>query len=87
MSPILRKLSLRLLTPAEMADLLELHVGDGTNANRCEEAYEALRRMRKELPNFYMRAAFRDLDRGGERCACVRKFIGALRKWRYVSGA
>jgi len=78
--PILRKLSGR-QSLAEMADILERHVSAGADDCRCVEARDALRRVRKDNSNFYVRAALRCLDQDDEPCACVRKVIDALRKF------
>jgi len=84
MSPILRKLSGR-RSLAEIADILEKYVSEGSGDGRCREARDALRRIRKDNSNFYVRAALRLLDRQDEPCACIRKVIDALRKFGRVA--
>jgi hypothetical protein len=87
MSAIFRKLTGRRLPLTEMADILERHLAQAQGDHACLEACDALRRVRRETSNFYVRAALRFLDRDCEPCARVRKVIAALRKWRYASGA
>jgi len=71
---------------ADLADLLEKHIGDGKNSARCDEALVALRRMRRGHPSYYVRAALRCLDRDDAPCELVRSVIATLRKWRFHSG-
>lgn len=84
-SPILRKLTDRLLAPADMADVLERYVGEERDLDRCTEALVALRRLRRDNPGFYLRAALRLLDEHDEPRACVRKVIVLLRKFSRVA--
>jgi hypothetical protein len=84
-SPILRRLSQRLLAPADMADVLERYVGDERDLDRCKEALAALRRLRRDNPGFYLRATLRLLDEDHEPRACVRKVIALLRKFSRVA--
>jgi len=84
-SPILRKLSDRLLAPADMADVLERYVGEEQHPERCKEALAALRRLRRDNPGFYLRATLRLLDEDHEPRACVRKVIHLLRKFSRVA--
>lgn len=84
-SPILRRLTDRLLAPADMADVLERYVGEERDAARCREAIAALRRLRRDNPGFYLRAALRLLDEDQEPQACVRKVIALLRKFSRVA--
>lgn len=84
-SPILRRLSDQLLAPADMADVLERYVGEERDPERCKEALAALRRLRRDNPGFYLRAALRLLDEDHEPQACVRKMISLLRKFSRVA--
>jgi len=70
---------------ADMADILERHVGTDSDQCHCREAREALRRMRRHNANFYVRAALRSLDAEEEPCACVRRVIHALRKFASIA--
>ena len=71
---------------ADVADTLEAHIGDCSNPATCEEALDALRRMRGQFPTYYLRAALRELDSGAPACEAVRRVIRVLRKWRHYSG-
>ncbi len=84
-SSILRSLTGGLLAPADIADILERHVGEGADLHRCMEALAALRRIRRYNTNFYVRAALRHLDDDLEPRACVRQVIGVLRKLSRVA--
>ena len=44
----LRQLSDRRLSPSKMADLIEEHIGDGSNEFHCELAYKALQRIHNQ---------------------------------------
>jgi ribulose bisphosphate carboxylase small subunit len=85
-SPLHRKLIDR-RSLSDMADILEDHIGDGTDAKLCSEALTALRRFRDDSQNHYVRSALRVLDDSSPSCEIVRKVIDALRSWRYFSGA
>ena len=71
---------------ADVADMLERHIGDGTDETRCKEAVEALRRARLHYPTYYLRAALRELDQEAAPCEVIRRVIRILRKWRHYSG-
>jgi hypothetical protein len=71
---------------ADVADLLESHIGDGSDNKRCEEAIDALRKIRGRHPTYYLRAALRELDSESPPCQAVRSVIRVLRKWRHYSG-
>jgi hypothetical protein len=84
-SPILRRLTERLLAPADMADVLERYVGEERDPARCKEALAALRRLRRDNPGFYLRATLRLLDEEHEPQACMRRVIALLRKFSRVA--
>ncbi len=86
MNSILRKLSGPPRSLADMADLLETHIGDGTNEFDCKEALEALCRVRKDNPSCYFRIALRCLDGDGTPYELVRNVVATLRRWRHHSG-
>lgn len=86
-SPLYRQLSGARLSLAQMADLIERHIGDGCEQYSCKEALDALQRIRRDSHNFYVRAAVSPLDREGEPCVRVREIVHALRKWHHFSGA
>jgi hypothetical protein len=71
---------------ADVADVLEAHIGDCSDAASCQEAVAALRRLRGHHPTYYLRAALRELDSGAPACEAVRRVIRVLRKWRHYSG-
>jgi hypothetical protein len=87
MVPILRKLSAPGLAPSDIADILERHVGAAIDERLCAEACEALRRIRKDATNFYVRVAMKSLDAAGDPRAQIRKVIATLRSRRHISGA
>jgi hypothetical protein len=87
MVPILRKLSAPGLAPADIADILERHVGTAADERLCAEACDAVRRLRLDATNFYVRAAMKGLDPAGDPRVQIRKVIAALRSRRHVSGA
>ena len=70
---------------ADMADILERHVGQCPVRCTCEEARTALRRVRKHNANFYVRAALRVLDQDEPACTGIRKVIDSLRKFGRVA--
>jgi len=71
----------------DMADILERHIGDGTDPRLCTEVIAALERVRKTNASYSVRVSLRSLDDAAPPCQRVRKIIGALRNWRYFSGA
>ena len=87
MNPILQQLSGPPRSLADVADLLERHIGDGSDDRPCREAIEALRKLRAYNPTYYLRAALRELDGEAAPCATIRKVIRVLRRWRHDSGA
>lgn len=86
MNPVIRKLSGPPRSLADVADLLEKHIGDGTDEASTKEALEALRRIRKDNPSYYFRVALRCLDADGTPYELVRKVVTTLRRWRHHSG-
>ena len=86
MNPVLEKLSGPPKSLADVADTLESHIGDGSDAARCQQAVDALRRLRAHHPTYYLRAALRELDQDQPACEAVRRIIRVLRKWRHYSG-
>lgn len=86
-TPIYRKLSGPRQSLADIADILEHHIGDGENPVLCKEALDALRRVRNDRQNHYLRAVLRALDDASAPCELLRKIIDTLRQWRYFSGA
>ena len=87
MSALLRQLSGPPRSVADMADLLERHIGDGTDPERCQEAIDALQRAARSNPSYSVRVTLRVLDATTPPCQQVRRVIETLRKWRYFSGA
>ena len=70
---------------ADIADILDRYVRHGAQGCRCHEARAALRHIRHENSNFYVRAALRLLDEEADPCTCVRKVVDALRKFGRVA--
>ena len=87
MTPLLAQLTAPPRPVSEMADALEKHIGEGTDPRLCREAIDALERVRKENPSYYVRVTLRALDDPAPPCRLVRRIIATLRKWRYFSGA
>ena len=87
MTPLLRELSGPPRSVSDTADILERHIGDGTDPQRCAEVIDALERMRKNNPSYPVRVTLRMLDDTAPPCQRVRKIIDTLRNWRYFSGA
>lgn len=82
-----RKLSAPGLSPAEIADILEKHLGDGPDAARIDDACAVLRRLRRHADNVYLRYALRPLDDATDARVALRKILATLRTWRHMSGA
>ena len=87
MTPLLRKLSAPPRPVSEMADILEEYIGDGSDTRLCAEAIDALGRLRKASPSYYVRVTLRILEDPLPPCQLVGKVIATFRKWRYLSGA
>lgn len=87
MTPLLHELSGPPRSVSDTADILERHIGDGTDPRRCAEVLDALKRMRKHNPSYPVRVTLRMLDDAAPPCQRVRKIIDTLRNWRYFSGA
>ncbi len=81
LAPIFRLRAGRMLSPAEVADILEQHVGADRDAQRCVEARDALLGLRRAQPGFYLRAALRLIDEQTDPQACVARVIAILRKF------
>ena len=86
MNPVLRGLYGPRRSIADVADLLEGHIGDGADRVRCQEALDALRQVRSQNPTYYLRIALRALDADTGPCETVRAVVAVLRKWRFYSG-
>lgn len=85
------KLSAPLLSPTEIADILERHLDaaadEAANEARCAEVCAVLRRMRRHAANVYLRYALRPLEDEPDARVALRKVIATLRTWRHLSGA
>jgi hypothetical protein len=81
------KLSAPRLSPAEIADILERHLGDAAVDAEYAEACAVLRRMRRHAANVYLRYALRPLDDEPDARVALRKVLATLRTWRHLSGA
>jgi hypothetical protein len=82
-----RKLSAPRLSPLEIADILERHVGDAGDEALCAEACAVLRRMQRHASNVYLRFALRPLEQERDARLALRKVLATLRAWRHLSGA
>ena len=87
MTPLLRELSGPPRSVSDTADILERHIGDGTDPQRCAEVLDALERLRRNNPSYPVRVTLKMLDGPAPPCQRVRGIIDTLRKWRYFSGA
>jgi hypothetical protein len=75
------------LSPTEIADIVERHVGAGNDPAQYTEARAALKRMRTSAGNVYVRYALRPLDEAIDDRTAVCRAIATLRTWRHLSGA
>lgn len=63
-----------------IADLLEKHIGDGSNETHCEAACEELRRIRDEQTQALVKLIrIFQISNGVSACDVVKQVIGALR--------
>ena len=85
-NPLLDKLTGPPRSLADVADMLERHIGDGMDEAHCRQAIDALERIRLYNPTYYLRAALRELDQKAAPCEVIRRVIRVLRKWRHYSG-
>jgi len=81
------KLSASRLSPTEIADILERHLGEAGGDAEYADACTVLRRMRKHADNVYLRYALRPLEDEPDARTALRKVIATLRTWRHLSGA
>lgn len=79
MNPVLKKLRNRKLSPSDIADLLERHIGDGLNEAHCRDACDALHTIGHEKANSYARVIKAMLDYEPNKCEIVKSVILALR--------
>ena len=87
MTPLLDQLAGPPRSVTDMADILENHIGDGSDPRLCNEVIDALERVRKSNSSYSVRVSVRMLDDTAPPCQRVRKIIDTLRNWRYFSGA
>ncbi len=78
-NPVLRKLSDRRLSPFEIASLVEKHIGDGSNEFHCEQAYNALTRIRQAKIRQVVRAHARIQKSFNNYSATIKSVIRILR--------
>lgn len=81
------KLAVPGLSPADIADVLERHLGDCAGEVEFAEACAVLRRMRRHAANVYLRYALRPLEDEPDVRIALRKVLATLRTWRHLSGA
>ena len=79
MNPVLKKLSDPHLSRNQVADILEKHIGDGSNDYHCEQACNALRRIRDADTSAVVRTIAALLDRDGKHCETINVIIANLR--------
>lgn len=81
------KLSGPRLSPHEIAEILERHLGEAASEAACEEARAVLQRLRRRAANVYLRYALRPLEDEADVRIALRKVLATLRTWRHLSGA
>jgi hypothetical protein len=79
MNPTLKHLSKAANTPVELADLLERHIGAGTNELHCTQACEALRRIRHQRTRIVSLVIARMDGSSSAPCDAIRSVINYLR--------
>jgi hypothetical protein len=81
MNPTLKGLAKSGLSKTEIANLIEKHIGPGTNEWHCEEALKELRRLRAEKSEICQYAsAFKLLDQNSTPCEIAFLLIKFLRE-------
>lgn len=85
MNPVLKKLSNPRLSRFEVANLLQKHVGDGSNEHHCAQACSALRRIRNEDQSAVVRVLVRLVQADGTNCQAIQAAIANLRSEAWES--
>ena len=78
-NPVLKKLSRPGLTRVEIAELLEKHIGSCSNEWHCQEALDALRRIKEEGVKVPVLVAIRLTEDGSRSCVVMRRVIEQIR--------
>jgi len=81
------KLSTPGLSPSEIADILERHLGPEAGDAEYTEVCTALHRIRRDAANVYLRYALRPLEDDADVRVALRKVLATLRTWHHLSGA
>lgn len=79
MNPTLKKLSSPSLSRVDVADLIERHIGDGCSETHCQEALDALRRVRDERTRMTALVIVRIQRDDLDSCMLARHVINTLR--------
>ena len=72
-NPVLKKLSKPGIPDSEIADLLEKHIGMGSNESHCRDAFEALRRIKNHDSVAVARVVSLLVSNGSNYCEMVRQ--------------
>ena len=78
-NPVLKSLSRQGLSRSEIADLLEKHIGPGTNELHCKEAFDALNRIRDLQVGIPARVTGLLIGNGSNYCEMVRQCADQIR--------
>ena len=76
---VLKKLSSRNISNSIIADLLEKHIGDGSNEYHCRQAFEALVRIKEQRTTIPAFVLCRLLRNGNNYCEMVRAAAAQIR--------
>ena len=79
MNPILKRLSQPGISSSTIADLLQKHIGAGSNEEHCRQALEALRKVKDQRTVAPARVLAMLLANGNNQCELVRNAIEQLR--------
>ena len=78
-NPVLKKLSNPRISNATIADLLEKHIGDGSNEQHCRQAWVALQRIKHQRLSIAARVLGTLLSNGNNYCEMVRQAAAQIR--------
>lgn len=79
----LKKLSHRNISPVEIADLLEKHIGENPNEYCCKQALDALVRIKNININITTRATHRILGSDTNHCDAISVIINQIKYHRW----
>ena len=78
-NPVLKKLSKPCQPASALADLLQKHIGDGSNEHHCKEAFEALVRIKNRKLAIPAQVLGRLISNGSNYCELVRLAADLIR--------